>query len=325
MPRAIWSGAISFGLVNVPVKVYSAISHKDVRFHQFEEGTGSRIRYKKVSENTGREVPNEKIVKGYEIARGRYVMVTPEELDAIQPESSRTVDIEQFVDLDEIDPVFYERTYYLAPASDKGGGAKAYRLLLRAMEKKNKVGIGRVVMRNKEYLAALRPFDGALAMSTMLFADEVVDRDQIEELPASGGRVPDRELKMATEIVESLTDKWDPERFEDTYREQVLAIIRRKEKGEDVVTEEEAEAPAAPVVDLLAALEESVAAAKRGGTKGLKEAATKAAGDGDAREELENLTAGELGDLARQAAIPGRSKMSKPDLIDALTGHRKSA
>lgn len=323
MPRAIWSGAVSFGLVNVPVKVYPAVSPKSVRFHQFEQGTGSRIRYRKVSDKTGREVPNDEIVKGHEVSRGRYVMVTPEEIDAARPESSRTVDIEQFVDLAEIDPIFYDSTYYLAPESDKGGAAKAYSLLYQAMEEQGKVGIGRVVIRTKEYLAAVRPLDGVLAMSTMLFADEVVDPAELDELPAGNGDVADRELKMACEIVESLTEPWDPNQFEDTYREQILDVIRRKDKGEEVVAEEETESPSAPVVDLLAALEESVAAAKKGGSRALRRSA--AASDREVRDELEEMTVEQLSELARKAEIAGRSKMSKLELVDALSGHRKSA
>src|SRR5688500_4987098 len=166
MPRVIWRGSVRFGLVNVPVKPYPAVRQPDIHFTQFEEGTGARIKYKRVSEKTGKEVPWEKIVKGYEFAKGRYVTIEPEELEAFQPRVTRTIDIEDFVDLEDIDPIYYEHTYYLAPASGEGGAAKAYKLLLEAMEQQGKVAIGRVVIRTKQYLSAIRPLDGVLALST---------------------------------------------------------------------------------------------------------------------------------------------------------------
>jgi DNA end-binding protein Ku len=265
MPRAIWSGSISFGLVNVPVKVYSAVKQQDLHFNQFEDKTNARIRYKKVSEKTGREVAPEKIVKGYELSKGHYVMIDPEELEEFEPRATRIIDIEDFVALDEIDPIYFEHTYYLAP--DGGEGAeRAYALLLAAMEEKGKVGIGRVVMRTKQYLAALRPFGGGLAMSTMLFYDEIVPVTEIEGLPVSKKGVSAKEIKMAGQIIDSLNTEWDPKRYADTYRERVLDFIEKKAKGEEVVVEEAA--PEEPkVVDLMAALEASLAAAKEGSGK----------------------------------------------------------
>jgi DNA end-binding protein Ku len=262
MARAIWSGSISFGLVNVPVKVYAAVKQQDLSFHQFEEDTNARIRYKKVSEKTGKEVPPDRIAKGYELSKGHYVMLDPEELESFAPRATRTIDIEDFVSLEEIDPIYYDHTYYLSP--EEGEGAeRAYSLLLQAMEKQKKVAIGRVVMRGKQYLAAIRPYaEGALALSTMLFHDEVVPIEEIEGLPVKKSGVSDREVKMAAQIVESLTRDWDPERYHDTYREQVLEFIEKKAAGEEVVIEEEPEEPAA--VDLMAALEASLAAAKKG-------------------------------------------------------------
>ena len=262
MARAIWSGSISFGLVNVPVKVYAAVKQQDLSFHQFEEDTNARIRYKKVSEKTGKEVPPDRIAKGYELSKGHYVMLDPEELESFAPRATRTIDIEDFVSLDEIDPIYYDHTYYLSP--EEGEGAeRAYSLLLQAMEKQKKVAIGRVVMRGKQYLAAIRAYaEGALALSTMLFHDEVVPIEEIEGLPVKKSGVSDREVKMAAQIVESLTRDWDPERYHDTYREQVLEFIEKKAAGEEVVIEEEPERPAA--VDLMAALEASLAAAKKG-------------------------------------------------------------
>jgi len=268
VPRAIWTGSISFGLVNVPVKVYSAVRQQDVHFNQFDK-KGNRIRNKRVSERTGREVAYEDIVKGYEISDGKYVMIDPEELEAFQPRTTRTIDIEDFVALEDIDPIYYEHTYWLAPASDEGGATKAYGLLLRAMEKQQKVGIGKVVMRTKQYLAAVRPLDGALALSTMLFADEVVPKSGIDDLPGRKPSVADRELKMATQIVDALTTDWKPDRYEDTYREQVLDLIRKKSKGQEIVVPEPEEEEA-EVVDLMSALEASLAATKKGSKRSRK-------------------------------------------------------
>jgi DNA end-binding protein Ku len=261
MARAIWSGSISFGLVNVPVKVYAAVKQQDLSFHQFEEDTNARIRYKKVSEKTGKEVPSDRIAKGYELSKGHYVMLDPEELESFAPRTTRTIDIEDFVSLEEIDPIYYDHTYYLSPEGGEGA-ERAYSLLLQAMEKQKKVAIGRVVMRGKQYLAAIRPFaEGALALSTMLFYDEVVPIEEIEGLPVKRSGVSDREVKMAAQIIESLTRNWDPERYTDTDREQVLDFIEKKAAGEEVVIEEEPERP--PAVDLMAALEASLAAAKK--------------------------------------------------------------
>src|SRR2546421_6612515 len=195
MPRAIWSGAISFGLVNVPVKLYSATSPKTVRFHQIASKTGTRIRQQRVDPTTGEEVPYDEIVKGYEIGPDRYVLISSEELEALDPKATRTIDIEEFVDLEDIDPIYYDHSYYLAPAS---GGAKAYRLLLDAMREAGKVGIGRVVLRSKQQLCALRPTGEVLTLSTMLFGDEVLPPDRLDELDSVGdAEASDRELKMA--------------------------------------------------------------------------------------------------------------------------------
>src|SRR5918911_741193 len=183
MPRSIWSGAISFGLVNVPVKLFSAVSRKTVRFHQLNGETGNRIQQKRVDPESGEEVSYDQIVKGYELTRDRYVVVKPEELDALDPEKTRTIDIEDFVDLEEIDPVYYDHPYYLAPDT---GASKAYQLLVDAMDDAGKVAIARVVIRSKEQLVAIRPRDGVLAMETMLFADEVIPSDGIEEIPTDG-------------------------------------------------------------------------------------------------------------------------------------------
>jgi DNA end-binding protein Ku len=262
MPRSIWSGAISFGLVNVPVKLYSAVSRKTVRFHQLNGKTGTRIQQKRVDPSTGDEVSFEDIVKGYELTKESYVVVTPDELDALDPERTRTIDIEDFVEAVEIDPVYYDHPYYLAP--DKGAG-KAYRLLLDAMRESGKVAIARVVLRSKEQLVAIRPAGNALMMETMVFHDEVVSPDTIEELPEEAdGKTSDRELKMAQQLIDSLTSEFEPERYHDEYREKVLDLIERKAQGEEIATQPEAPEPAR-VPDLMAALEASLAAVKDDG------------------------------------------------------------
>jgi Ku protein, prokaryotic len=220
--RSIWSGSISFGLVNVPVKLYTAVSPKDVRFHQLEEGTGARIRQKRVSAETGEEVPYERIVKAYEISPDRYVVITPEELDALDPKATHTIDIEDFVALDQIDPVHYERAYYLVP---DGAGAKAYSLLLEAMRESKRVGIARMVMRTKQYLVAIRPLGAALCLETMLFADEVVPQGALDGLPGPEVEVSERELAMARALIDSLSADFEPERYHDEYRERVLELI----------------------------------------------------------------------------------------------------
>jgi DNA end-binding protein Ku len=259
MARAIWSGAISFGLVNVPVKLYSATSPKSVRFHQVSAKTGARIRQKRVDPSTGDEVPYEEIVKGYEISPDRYVLIDPEELEALDPKATKTIDIEDFVDLDEIDPIYYDHSYYLAPTA---GGAKAYRLLLDAMRESGKVGIGRVVLRSKQQLCALRPNEDVLTLSTMLFGDEVLAPDRLDELDAiEDAQASDRELQMAEQLINSLSHEFDPSKYHDEYRERVLQLIERKAAGEEIAVEPEAEEPAA-APDLMAALEASLAAVR---------------------------------------------------------------
>jgi DNA end-binding protein Ku len=260
MPRAIWSGAISFGLVNIPVKLYSAVSRKTVRFHQIDAESGQRIRQQRVNPENGEEVPYEQIVKGYEISPDKYVTITPEELEALEPQKTRTIDIEQFVDLEQIDPIHYDHPYYLAP--DKGAG-KAYKLLLDAMGEADKVAIARVVIRSKENLVALRSYDGAITMETMLFPDEVVDPSSIEELGAVDGDVKTtkRELDMAKQLIESLSGDFEPEGYRDEYRDRVLDLIERKAAGE-TITIEAPEPERKEVPDLMAALEASIAASK---------------------------------------------------------------
>ena len=266
MPRSMWSGAISFGLVNVPVKLYSAVSRKTVRFNQLSAKTGSRIAQKRVDPTTGEEVAYEDIVKGYELTKDRYVLISQDELDALDPERTRTIDIEDFVDIADIDPVYYDHPYYLVP--DKGA-AKAYGLLLDAMRESGKVAIARVVLRSKEQLVAIRPAPGdVLMMETMIFADEVVAPDSIDDLPeAEALQASERELAMAQQLIDSLATEFDPARYRDEYREKVLELIERKAAGEEIAVQPEAPQPAR-VPDLMAALEASLAAVKQSSGEG---------------------------------------------------------
>jgi DNA end-binding protein Ku len=258
MARPVWSGTISFGLVAIPVKMFHAVRRQSVSFNQLDERNMARIRYRKVNAETGEEVGDDHIVKGFEIAKGRYVVVDPDELEPFMPAATKSVDLEEFVDLTEIDPVYFDSAYYLAP----DGPPKPYVLLARAMEASGKVAIGRFVMRNKQYTAAIRAEGGCLVMSTLAYADEVVDPSDIEELQGLDDvEVSDREVSMAEALVESLAAAFEPEKYHDEYRQQVMALIDRKAEGEEFeVPEVAAEKP--KVVDIMAALEASVAAAK---------------------------------------------------------------
>jgi DNA end-binding protein Ku len=265
MPRAIWTGAISFGLVNVPVKLYSATSPKTVRFHQLHDKDGVRIQQRRVCPADGEEVSYEHIVKGYEIAPDRYVILKPEELDALDPRATKTIDIEEFVALADIDPVYYDNAYHVAPAT---GGAKGYQLLLSSMEEAGKVAICRFVLRTRRQLCALRPAGGVLALSTMLFGDEVNAPDRLDEFEALGEVSATKgEVAMARELIESLSSPFEPERYRDDYRERVLELIERKAAGEEIAVQPAAEEPS-PVPDLMAALEASIAAARGNGGDG---------------------------------------------------------
>ena len=285
MPRSIWSGAISFGLVNVPVKLYSAVSRKTVRFHQLNSDTGHRIAQKRVDSVTEEEVSYDRIVKGFELTKERYVVVTPEELDSIAPEKTRAIDIEDFVDLEDIDPIFYDHPYYLVP--DKGAG-KAYGLLLEAMRESGKVAIARVVLRSKEQLVAIRPGAGdVLTMETMIFHDEVVPADELDDVPSANElKTSDREVKMAQQLIDSLSSDFEPSKYHDEYREKVLELIERKADGEEIAIQPQEEEPQ-KVPDLMAALEASLAAVKDpgAGKDGAGKASGKADSDGKAKSK----------------------------------------
>jgi DNA end-binding protein Ku len=241
----------------------SATRSQDVRFHQLEQGTGSRIRLRRVSEQSGEEVPNDRIVKGYELEPGRYVVVEADELAGLKPTASRQIEIEDFVDLVDIDPVFFEQPYYLVPDKDN---AKAYRLLADVMQELGKVAIGRFVLRSKEALVAIRPVDGVLVLETMRFADEVLAPDREQPLAEPASEPTEREKQMAKQLVSSLTATFDPEKYHDEYREELLALIEKKAAGEEIVAAPEAEEPA-KVLDLMAALEASL---ERAGAKQAK-------------------------------------------------------
>jgi DNA end-binding protein Ku len=260
MARAIWSGSISFGLLNVPVKLYSAVSKKSVSFRELRSSDGSRVRHKRVAENDGEEVAYEDIVKGYEIAPDQFVTITREELEELDPKKTRAIEILDFVDLDDIDPIYFDHPYYLGP--DKGA-EKAYKLLVEAMEESRKVAVARFVLRNRESLAALRPMDGVLTMATMHFADEVVSPDEISDaFEASDGEPAKRELDMAKTLIDSLTSDFEAGKYRDEYREELLALIERKAKGEEIVAAETEAPQPTKAPDLMAALEESLAAVK---------------------------------------------------------------
>ncbi|MET0927704.1 MAG: Ku protein [Solirubrobacterales bacterium] len=260
MARAIWSGSISFGLLNVPVKLYSAVSKKSVSFRELRESDGSRVRHKRVAESDGKEVDYNDIVKGYEIAPEQYVVITKDELEELDPKKTRAIEIQDFVDLDDIDPIYFDHPYYLGP--DKGA-ERAYSLLVKAMEDQRKVAIARFVLRNRESLAALRPMDGMLTMATMRFADEVVSPDEISDVLGEEVEAPQKkELDMAKALIDSLTSDFDAGQYRDEYREELLALIERKARGESIVSAETEAPKPTKAPDLMAALEESLAAVK---------------------------------------------------------------
>ncbi len=259
MPRHIWSGTVSLGLVNVPVKLYNTVKVKTIRFHQLRKSDGCRIRLKNVCASDGAEVSAEEIVRGYEISPRRHVVITEEELAALYPESTRQIEIEDFVMIGQIDPIYYDKSYYLVP--DKGA-AKAYSLLLLAMQKTGKAAVARFVLRDRQHLAVIRPAGNALCLSTMYFADEVVSQEQLEDLPPVETSPAQRELDMAERLIESLAVDFNPGKYHDDFRERMMDLIRRKAEGEAVVTPTVAEEPG-KVIDLMAALEASLAAVNK--------------------------------------------------------------
>jgi DNA end-binding protein Ku len=298
MPRAIWSGTVSFGLVSVPVRMFSAVAEHKLHFHYVHEPDGSRIGYEKICKTEGKPVPDDEIVKAFEVEDGEWVYLTDEDFEAAQAEGDHAIEIRDFVKAEEIDPIYFERAYYLAP---QDGAGRVYALLVRAMEETGLVGVAKIVMRERQHLAALRVRDGAIVLERMHFADEI--RDAGEHAPGDGD-VDKRELEMAVQLVERFEGAFKPEKYEDTYRDALCDIIRAKQRGETVqaAPEPEREQP----TDLMAALRASIQQAKGG--RGRRD------GDG----ELGELSKDQLLDLARDADIRGRSQMTKDELVAAL-------
>ncbi len=283
MARAIWSGSISFGLLNVPVKLYSAVARRGIALREIRESDSARIKHRRVAEGTDEEVPYDKIIKAFEITKDRYVPLSKDELASLDPKKTRAIEVQDFVDIAEIDPIYFDSPYYLGPAD---GAEKAYSLLAQALERSGKVAVARFVFRNKEHLAAIRPGDGVLTLTTMRFADEVVPPAELDDvLPSETPKIGKREIEMAEQLIDSLTRDFDPALYRDEYREELLAMIERKAAGEEVVAapQEDREPTKAP--DLMAALEQSIAnvqskregkdkpAKKRGAAKAKKPAA----------------------------------------------------
>lgn len=276
MARAIWSGSISFGLINIPVKLFTAIRDRSIHFHMMSQDGNCRLRRKLVCPETGKEYDFDDTARGYEIAPDQYILVTDEELAALRPESGRTIDIDSFVDLDEIDPMLFDRPYYLMPEEH---GAKPYQLLSQALRSSGRVAICRFVMRDQEYLAAIRPLNELLCLETMRFADEVVPSDELTEMPRNV-RISPRELDMADQLIESLTTEFDPDAYHDEFREAVEGLIERKKSGKHVVAEEPKEpASTGKVIDLMEALRRSLADVKRESAKPEKRPSADSHGD----------------------------------------------
>jgi DNA end-binding protein Ku len=302
MPRAIWSGSISFGLVNIPVKLYSAVNRKAVRFNQLDAETGVRIKQRRVNPDTGAEVPFDRIVRGYELGEGRYVTVTDEELTSLDPEATRSIDLQEFVLESDIDPVFYDAAYYLVP---EPGARKAYALLVKAMEEAGRVGIAKFVMRTKQYLAAMRPVDGHLMLSTMVYADEINPVESIDGLDDLDDiELTDAERAMAEQLIESLSADFEPDKYEDDHRKRVLDLIDRKAGGEQIVVTSAGPTPT-EVVDLMEALEASVAAAKQ--------ARNRHPSNPDAAEKAKKRStrASASGSAGSKKATPGKHRSKK--------------
>jgi DNA end-binding protein Ku len=321
MARSVWTGFLSFGLVNVPVGLYSATRDQTLHFNQLHKGTSHRIRYKKVDEETGEEVGNDDIVSGYEVGESEYVVLDKEELKQAAPGKSEQIEITDFVDLGEIDPMYFRQTYYLAPRGK--GSDRAYALLRQAMGETSKVGIATFVLRDKEHLVAVRPGNDVLILETMYFSDEIREaKSELDSLPEDV-EFKGRELEIAKQLVESLSTKWAPEKYKNTYRERVEALIDEKRKGREVVIHHET-TPKSNVIDLMAALEASVTQARESGAMRADAAKPKAepartVKSANVQQQFEGMTKAELLERAAELELQGRSRMSKPELVDALT------
>jgi DNA end-binding protein Ku len=301
MPRAIWSGSIVFGLVNVPARIYSAVSEHKLHFNLVHEPDGSPIGYQKICKAEDKPVPDDEIVKAFEYKKGEWVFMEDEDFEAARVEGYRTIEITDFVPYDEIDPIFFAKTYYVGP---QDGGERVYALLVQAMEDSGLAGISKFVMRDRQYLGALRVREGVITLEQLYFGDEIRDPESIRP---KVGKVEKRELQMAAQLIESYTTEWEPEKYEDTYRDALYAVIERKRKGEDVhrAPEPEEEEP----TDIMDALRRSLESRTSGG----------AGRRPQSRDGLDKLTKSELEERARKADIAGRSKMTKDELVAALT------
>jgi DNA end-binding protein Ku len=298
MPRAIWSGAISFGLVNVPVRMYGAIDEHDLHFHYLHVKDDSRIGYEKICKKEGKPVADDEIVKAFEYEKGEYVYMTDEDFDAAEAEGFKTIEIRDFVPYDDIDPIYFEKTYYLAPAE---GAEKVYSLLVRAMEDSRLAAIAKYVMRDKQHLGCLRIREGVITLEKMYFADEI---RPVDELKPKAAKVEKQQLEMAAQLIESFSGKFEPGKYKDSYRDALCEIINAKRKGKDVHVEAPEEPEKTP--DLMEALRASLKAVEGRGDGGAK------------RDGLEQLSKDELYERAKEADIPGRADMSKDQLIEAL-------
>lgn len=263
--RAIWTGSISFGLVNIPVRMYTATKDRDIHFHLLHDQDKSRLQRKLVSAATGKEVHPEHIIKGFEVARDQYVVVQKDEIASCAPEKSKAIEITDFIDLKEIDPMYYEQPYYLAP---QPAAAKSYRLLVEAMTKSQKIALANYVMHDKQHLAALRPVENLICLETMRYADEIVAPDEIEEAPDEHVKIAEKELKAAQQLIESLAGAFDPAKYSDEYRDCIMSLVNRKAHGEEIHVQPAAEKKAGRTTDLMSALEASLAAARESRTNG---------------------------------------------------------
>jgi DNA end-binding protein Ku len=308
MPRAIWSGTISFGLVNVPVRMYSAIDEHKLHFHFVHEKDESPIGYQKICKLEDKPVPDDEVVKAFEFEPGEYVFMEDEDFEAARVEGYKTIEITDFVPYEQIDPIYFARTYYLAPDS---GGEKVYSLLVRAMEDSGLAGVAKFVMRDRQNLGALRVRDGVIALEQMYFADEIRDLDELKPPKAS---VSKEELAMAEQLIDNFAGDFQPKKYKDTYRDALCEIIRAKRAGKEVHRAPETEEAAPP--DLIEALRASIEAAGNGRAR--RSRRTRSSRNGSSRD-LSGLSKSELDERARKANIPGRSKMTKDELIEALS------
>jgi DNA end-binding protein Ku len=306
VPRSLWNGSLSFGLVNVPVRLASAARDLDLHFRQLHEKDGAPIEQRRFcSEEKDVEVQWEDVGRGFELEDGGQVLLTDDELSAVQPERTRTIEVHAFVDLEDVDPIYFDHPWFLVPSGDSEGTLRAYRLLVEVMESSGRVALGRFVMRTKEYLVLVRPRDGLLSLTTMLFHDEVRPTDEI----APGGRKPAKgKVEQAVAVIGSLSTEWEPERYTDCYRVRLERVVEQKRKGERVKAPTEPKEPT-PAPDLMAALQETLER-MGGGRKGQR--------DGG-RSNLEQLSREELYERAQEQDVPGRSKMSKDELVEALS------